>query len=181
MIGFTFKGVHSSAYNIGVKSLDRSFLPDLRSNEVTIPGIHGTIDFGKNTYGKREINLEIGLIKNNWQALRQNARNIAGWLSGKGRLIFDDEPDKAYQASIYESVSITQIQSLPAGLINITFDCQPFAEDVEIKQSVNDISASPTTISIESAGTVKTPCKIYIKNTGTNNITTINLIRKVAK
>jgi len=182
MIGFTFRGIHSSAYNIGAHAIDRSAIPAMRSNEITIPGKHGTIDYGDNTYETMSIPVEIGLVKNSTYAeLRALVRELAGWLSGKGQLIFDDEPNLAYDAIVYDYASISQFVGLPAGVIDITFECQPFAEDVDYKQSVTSVAASPTNISITSAGTQDAPCLIYIKNTGSTNITAINLTRKAAK
>jgi predicted phage tail component-like protein len=182
MIGFTFCGKHSSQFNIGVRSVDRSAIPERRNNEVIIPGRDGTVDFDQNTYGKRVISVTIALVKNkSYPELRQMVRKIAGWLSDKGPLIFDDEPNLSYRASVYGYAGIDQFVGLPAGIVDITFECQPFAEDADPKQSVNDISASPTTINIESAGTVDAPCIIYVKNNGASNITAINLTRKAAK
>ena len=179
MIGFTFRNIHSSTYNIGVKSDDRSLLPELRKNEFFIPGRHGTVDFGLNTYEKRIITVEIGLMKNaDWSALRATARDVADWLSGKGRLVFDDEPARAYNASVYASISINQIQALPAGIINVAFECQPFAEDINYNQSLTTLSTDPQDISIVSAGTQEAPCLIYITNKGVTNITGIKIQRK---
>ena len=69
MIGFTFRNIPSSNFNIGVKSDDRSLIPELRKNEFVIPGRHGTVDFGLNTYEKRPISLKIGLMKKEYLSL----------------------------------------------------------------------------------------------------------------
>ncbi len=179
MIGFTFRNIHSSVYNIGVKSDDRSLLPELRKNEFFIPGRHGTVDFGLNTYEKRIISVEIGLLKNaDWATLRASARDVADWLSGKGRLVFDDEPTRAYNASVYDPIGITQIQALPSGIISVSFECQPFAEDINYNQSLTTLSASPQDIAITSAGTQETPCLIYITNKGLTDIVGVKILRK---
>lgn len=182
MIGFTFRNVHSSTFGIGVKSDDRSLIPALRKNEFEIPGRHGTVDFGLNTYEKRPINMHIGLLKNNsWNQLRLKARDIARWLSGKGMLVFDDEPDKAYNAAVYSYVGIEQIELLPAGLLNITFECQPFAESLEYRQvNITSISTSPYEVPAQVNGTSETGCIITIKNIGATNISNITIRRKAA-
>lgn len=182
MIGFTFRNIHSSTYGIGVKSVDRTLIPALRKNEFVVPGRHGTIDFGLNTYETRPIQIKIGLLKNsNWQALRTKAREIASWLSGKGMLIFDDEPDKAYNAAVYSYVGIEQIDLLPAGLLTVTFECQPFAESLEYRQvNVPSITTKPYNITANVAGTSETCCIITIKNIGNSNIEGITITRKVA-
>ena len=182
MIGFTFRNIHSSTFGIGVKSLDRSLIPALRKNEFTIPGRHGTIDFGLNTYEKRSIQVKIGLLKNtDWIELRKKAREIAKWLSGKGMLIFDDEPDKAYDAAVYNYVGLEQIDLLPAGLLEVTFECQPFAESLEYRQVyVPSITTKPFNVKVNVAGTAETGCIITIKNIGQTNIEGIIITRKVA-
>lgn len=182
MIGFTFKNIHSSTFNIGVRSDDRSLIPELRKNEFVIPGRHGTIDYGLNTYEKRPITMGLGLLKNtNWEQLRSQARDIAKWLSGKGMLIFDDEPDKAYDAAVYSYVGIEQIQSLPAGLATVTFECQPFAESLEYRQvNIPSITTKPFEVPVQVNGTSESCCIITIKNTGTTNISNITIRRKAA-
>lgn len=180
MIGFTFRNIHSSTFNIGVKSDDRSLVPELRKNEFVIPGRHGTIDYGMNTYENRPITLQIGTFKNvTWEDLRLKARDIAKWLSGKGMLIFDDEPDKAYQASLYNYVGIEQVQLLPMGILSVVFECQPFAESLEYRQvNVPSITTKPYNVPLNVNGTSETCCIITIKNTGTTNISNITLRRK---
>lgn len=182
MIGFTFRNIHSSAFGIGVKSVDRSLIPELRRNEFTIPGRHGTIDFGLNTYEKRPIQVSIGLLKNaDWEALRANARDVARWLSGKGMLIFDDETDKAYDAAVYNYVGIEQIELLPVGLLEVTFECQPFAESLEYRQvNIPSITTKPYDVQVDVAGTSETCCIITIKNIGETDIEGIIITRKAA-
>ena len=182
MIGFTFRNIHSSNFGIGVRSVDRSLIPELRKNEFVIPGRHGTLDFGLNTYEKRPIQVRIGLLKNaDWQTLRAKARDVARWLSGKGMLVFDDEPDKAYDAAVYGYVGIEQLELLPAGLLTVTFECQPFAESLEYRQvNVPSITTKPYDIAVDVAGTSETCCIITIKNIGNSDIEGIIITRKAA-
>ena len=180
MIGFTFRNTHSSNFKIGAKSIDRSIIPAKRKNEFVIPGRHGTIDFGTHTYETRPISVEIGLIRNSsFGELRESARQIAKWLSGEGLLIFDDEPDKAYQASVYDYIGLEQIELIPAGRLNVVFDCQPFAESLEYRQvNIPNITTKPYEIPLNVNGTSETCCIITIKNNGTTNVNNITIVRK---
>ena len=81
MIGFTFRNIHSSTFGIGVRSVDRSLIPELRRNEFTIPGRHGTLDFGLNTYEKRPIQVRIGLLK------KRRLANTQGKSPGCGTVV----------------------------------------------------------------------------------------------
>ena len=128
MIGFSFKGRHSSTLDIGVRSADRTLIPQKRKNDIIIPGRHGSMVPGEEIYDRRYIKTILGLINNeDWVDLRLNSREVAEWLSGEGKLIFDDEPDKFYIASVYDAVGLEQMHLQPIGGAEVTFDCQPFA------------------------------------------------------
>jgi len=126
--------------------------------------------------------MQIGLLKNaDWQTLRAKAREMARWLSGKGMLVFDDEPDKAYDAAVYGYVGIEQLELLPAGLLTVTFECQPFAESLEYRQvNIPSITEKPYNIVANVTGTAETCCIITLKNNGSTNIEGITITRKVA-
>lgn len=133
MIGFSFKGRHSSTLNIGVRSVDRSLRPAKRDNSLNISGQHGSPFSGEELYENRPIKMVLALINNeNWYELRDNAREVAEWLSGEGKLIFDDEPDKYYYATIKDYVGIEQVHLLPVGGVEITFEAYPFAYTREL-------------------------------------------------
>lgn len=177
MKGFSFANIHSSEYELYVRSDNRTISPTLRKNDFFIPGRHGTIDFGLNTYENRLITMQLSLAKKTMEDLRQQARDIANWLSKSGALVFDDEPDKAYQAKVYTNIDIEEIASY--GLSQVTFECQPFAESLAYRQvNIPGIITKPYNVPLVVNGTSETCCIITIKNTGTTNISGINLRRK---
>lgn len=179
MIGFKFRGKHSNDFNIGTRSIDRTVLPEKRRIEYTIPGKSGTLEFESDLYEKREISMVLGLMKTEtWEELRLKAREIAGWLTGYGQLIFDDEPDKAYEATVYNSIGIEQLMLLPKGTINIAFECQPFAESVDLNRIV-EINANRRNVTVENKGNVKTCGTIIIKNNDNQIINNLLITRKV--
>ena len=189
MIGFTFRNIHSSTLQVVAKNVDRSLIPELRKNEFIIPGKHGTVDYGLNTYEKRYITIEIGAFDNTTvEDFRNNSRQIANWLSGKGQLIFDDELDKVYQASVYSAISLDPynnedyiVDPFPAGTMLITFECQPFAESIEYRQvNIPSVTTKPFEIEANVTGTSETGCIITIKNIGTTNVNDISIRRKAA-
>ncbi len=179
MKGFTFANIHSSTYELYVRSDNRTIAPALRKNEFVIPGRHGTLDFGNNTYEPRFITMELFLVRKTMEDLRKQARDIAHWLSKSGLLVFDDEPDKAYQAKVYNNIDIEEIAAY--GKSMVTFECQPFAESLEYRQvNVSSITGNAHEIKVNVSGTAETCCIITIKNNGTSDINNITLIRKVA-
>lgn len=177
--GFTFNNKHSSELNIISKSDDRSLLPARRRNEFIIPGRDGTLDFGSNRFENRIITLNITLINHNLEDLRNSARAAALWLSGKGLLIFDDEKDKAYNAKIYSALSIAQL--IKCGESQISFECSPFAESPLYNQVNADIQDSGFEIPINVEGTQETPCFMYIKNTGSDEVRNILITLKTSE
>lgn len=180
-IGFTFKNKHSSDFDMYVKSIDRTVKPTMNSSEITIPGRHGSYDNNiNNTYSPRDIKVKCGSLKNkDWYELRKNIRILAAWLNGSGILIFDDEPDKMYNAKIYEAMSLEQVELYPGGTFDVTFHCQPFAESVQLNQiHIDSLIDFLTKFNVQNQGTVETCCTIRIKNNGNSDINKLVLIRK---
>jgi predicted phage tail component-like protein len=174
--GFTFNAEHSGKFKIVAQSDNRSLLPEKRRNEFRIPGRDGAVDFGGNNYEKRLITVKLSLLSKNLEELRENARAAAKWLSGEGFLIFDDEPDKAYKAKVYQPLNLSQLGSV--GESTVTFDCQPFAESRHLSQFTDSITSFQHTTLFEVGGTQDTPCIIIIRNTGTTDLQDIRLVRK---
>ena len=182
-IGFTFRNIHSSEFGIWVKSDDRTLLPEMRKEEYEISGRHGTVDFNKHpTYAKRIINMRLGSVSNEtWEELRKDLRKLAGWLSGKGLLIFDDEPLVGYRAAVYSAVSLEQLHLLPVGAFQIPFEAQPLAEDIYYNQVFQpEITSRLESTEVNVNGTTDTCCLITIKNIGNTPIKDIIITRKAA-
>lgn len=177
-LGFTFNGEHSSAYGIGIRSVDRTVLPERRRQEFTILGRSGTLELVSDEYEKRTIVVSIGLMyQESFEGLRQKVRDLAGWLRGSGLLIFDDEPDKAYEATVYSAIGIDQLELQPRGVVEVQFECQPFAVSTETHKHVVDGQGEITT-AITNVGNATTCGRIVIRNTGDEPITDIYITRK---
>lgn len=129
MLGFSFKGVHSSSVDIGCSSVDRSIRPAVRTDEIIISGAHGSfMSTDDVVYENRQITMRIYLVGDGGVDIRIKARVVSEWLSGYGKLIFDDEPDKFYMAKITDPIGIEQSPLLPQlGHTDILFECLPFA------------------------------------------------------
>jgi len=164
-LGFTFNTIHSSEMGVVFRSVDRTLLPAKRVIRYTIPGKSGTYDI-EDGYENRDIACELSFIgtNNNYPGLRSKARAVAGWLSGEGLLVFDDEPNRAYAAKVVEGVSIEQIATM--GRCGVTFSCAPFAESIDYNQiSVQNVPL-PHVETLNVLGTQETDCLIYIKARG---------------
>ena len=178
MIGFFFNNRHSREFWLAMEVASRPLLPELRRNDYEISGRHGTVSFGGETYTTRQIPVDIWIIEENIRDLQVLAREIAFWLGGgnKGILWFDDEPDKAYDAVVYAAVDTDQI--IRTKRATVIFECQPFAKSIHFLQSVHNGVSSGHVMNIFSNGTVPTPARIIITNTGTINTDNIVIRRR---
>ena len=173
-LGFTFNGVHSRTMGAVFRSTDRELLPAKRVKQYTIPGKSGTYDI-TNGYENRQITCEISFVGDGgtYPGVRTRARAIAGWLSGEGLLVFDDEPEKAYQAKVTGGISIEQIAV--TGRCPVVFVCSPFAESLEYNQQTAHSVPLPHTEKVHVRGSQETDCLIYI--TARGHITGLTVTR----
>ncbi|MFT9056805.1 MAG: distal tail protein Dit [Ethanoligenens sp.] len=127
LYGFTFKGQNSLDFGLYLKSDNRQLLPDVSRQTVQIPGRAGTIDFGIDTYAEKQITVELTLpYMHNMEDLMQNTSKIAAWLYDDGQyydLIFDDQPDRKYQAKVASKLDNSPDQYLT--VLTTVFICNP--------------------------------------------------------
>lgn len=180
-LGFTFNNTHSLVYDICFRSINRELLPQKEQQQYKILGRDGLLAIGDVTYSNRMIEVEISFtgITYSLEDLRKRCREIAKWLSVKGSLIFDDEPDKAYQAIIYSNINLEQMVAL--GSCKLVFECEPFAVTPNYITTVKTINGNNIDTLVEVQGTQETPCIISIKNTGSKPISGLEIIRKAGK
>ena len=177
MIGFFFANRHSKDFNIvAMVDASRGLLPAKRRNDYEISGRDGTVDFGNETYDTRPIPVEICFISDNTRNLQTLAHDIAHWLSGKGMLIFDDNPGKALDAVVYEAVDTDQI--IRTKQATVIFECQPDYKTINFLQSINPGITSGHTVEISSNGTRPTPGIIILRNTGNVGIQNVTITRR---
>lgn len=161
MNGFTFGGRHCSEFGVTMRSKDRPILPELRHNDMEIPGRDGVLDLGHNTYAVRIIEIACFVTSENLPSFRQRLREIAKWLSTKSLLSFDDEPDKTYYGRIYSAVSLEQI--LANGSFTLIFECDPMAQGKTVVEYVGMLGDQDERL-LYNEGTAPSPGIITITN-----------------
>lgn len=169
MIGFTFKGIHSSAYNLYYKTDSRELMPTARRSTVTIPQRSGAHVQQYGDYEEREESFTCSFIKNSAMTIPATARKIAAWLSGTGKLVFDDEPDVYYMATILDAPAFNRQRQI--GEFQITFVSNP-----PFALSEPKTEALGATKSVSYAGTIKSPTVIILKNDGETAIQNIEIV-----
>lgn len=158
--GFTYDDQHTDAFNLTVENTFHTLTPPLNTQMLTVPKRPGAWYF-RTDYGPRVIQVDIVLKSDSLINFRPDVRAISGWLDpsqGPRSLIFDNEPDKTYQAVLYtnggDPPNITQMVLL--GKTSLYFMCpDPYAYDA-MEQTVT-ISSGTTSEAITNDNTETQP------------------------
>jgi len=168
---FTYNGIPSRQYGIYAVGHD-FFNPQKRQSRKKIDFRHGTYDFESGMYDNRILNLHCF-----WKdpKARHDLREITLWLSRKGRLQLDIEPDKHYIASLYDASDLDPYYNRAAnianaGTFNLSFFCEPFAYS---DQTVRSVETGYTDIGYK--GTASTPTLIILRNMTSQSIRNIEV------
>ena len=118
---FIYKDISSKDMGILVTELPPIIKVNRDINKVFIPGRNGflTEDFG--TYGSVIKSCECTLLD---IAL---VDRVLAWLDRSGEVIFSNQPDRKYQASIMNQIPFSRIIRQWYKFV-VVFDCQPFAK-----------------------------------------------------
>lgn len=167
---FTWKGINSLDKNIMVNKLPNYEIPEANINKLPLPGRDGFLTLDDGTYSQIvkicECSLDNGFID-----------DIGSWLNGSSDVIFSNEPDKVYKATIINKIPFTKIISIFHTFI-IQFECQPHKYSID-----NNIItlAAPQTVFNPSTVNSKPSIKLYgtgdvnlIINGSIINLTNIN-------
>ncbi len=151
--------------NMGVTNVLSMPLPsraEQGTNIIEIPGRPEPLMEVKKTFSTISYSVEMEL------AVGIDVRSIFSWLSGKGKLIFSDEPDKYYNAISCAPVSTNRINSCYRS-ITVKFTCLPFAYAVD--NDAIELTEPEEIITVGGGYYCRPVYKLY----GTGNITlTVN-------
>jgi len=178
--GLKFKEKHSyNELGLIMRSVDRSLLPAVKRQQVDITFLDGKFDLAKEpVYDNRVISVVFVYHFKNPADMQNKKRQMAAWLSGFDKLVFDDEPDKYYEAKVFEAVPIEQ--SLKRMAVQVGFECKPFAlNNQQVQADVITEQGQVTTVHIE--GNVRTCGKITLKNMGETEINSFSIRRERLK
>ena len=164
MMGFTFRGIHTSEFKgLVIKTINNPLSPTKRIQRVNVMGRDGEYIF-ESGYGNKVLEFRCSLAKGTIIERRQKAREIASWLSFAGDLVLDYENDKTYK--VIKTVSdIALAIELAWDEFNITFETEPFQYGGLKTLSFED----PTSVVVNNQGTYEAETLISI--TGTGNVT----------
>ncbi|MGL5253671.1 MAG: hypothetical protein ACRC9L_01420 [Brevinema sp.] len=165
--GFTFKGIHSSVFGVRETPNNRVLSPLKRRSLIEIPGRSSAVIQEDGGYQSRVESISCSYVAQEGVSLQRQVRLIAGWLDGVGELTYDYEPEMHYNAFL--SSAPPTVKALEYATFSLEFTINhPFAYETAQQKSFD--LKSGETFSIKTDGTVKTPVRLFIKNTGTKPI-----------
>ena len=168
--GFTFKGYHSSEFGVRETPTNRVLSPQKRRHVIDIPGRSTSIIQEDGAYNSRVESIACSYVEQPGVSLQRQVRIIAGWLDGVGELTFDYEPEMHYWA--YLSTAPPTVKDLEYATFDLEFTCNhPFAYETAQQEIVDLVSGEKMKVFAD--GTVKTPVRLIIKNTGNTPITNL--------
>lgn len=175
--GFSFRGKHSSEFNIICDPSSRQLLPEKRRNPITIPGRSGSYSQEDGAFNDRSESFVCYYTKKNDSDISRQAREIAAWLAEGGALCFDNEPDKFYDAYFVGALPLTK--HLKYGEFELTFTYSPPFAYTAPQDLVKTVTSEGDPIIIQAHGTAPTPIRLIIRNTGSTTIQNIRLTHEV--
>lgn len=177
--------------DLGFRVLEESkepLLPSTRDIGVTIPGKHGQYDFGADLT-ERAFSYSCAFVSDGTNydvpsaaGLQQRVRTLARHLTdsyGRPRTLElrrAFEPDKFYLVRYAGSASLERLIYNSIGMFElelVAFD--PFAYSVQEHITEQTITASPTTLLIESLGNIRSDAVITLTNTGLSTLTSFKI------
>ncbi|AOY76922.1 distal tail protein Dit [Clostridium formicaceticum] len=179
---FQFKNRHLKEFTAKAKIDNRPLKAAKRIAEETINNRHSSIKFD-DAYNDIIIPVTIFLIEKDITLRRQILREMAYWLDGEGKLIFDDEQDKYYTARV--DSGIVTSNDLHFDSFTVEFICEPFAYTNPILVESKSIT-SETKLLVTNNGTYETKPVFEINGnatsltimTPTESITLLNINQK---
>lgn len=116
---FEFKGIDSRYMGVIVTAMPDMVRAEKRVASVTIPGRSGSLHTDADVFESYVRTMECAVKK------RENIDEIAAWLVGSGKMRFSTEPDKVYDVTISNKVSISQMMRMFQRFM-VSMDTQPF-------------------------------------------------------
>lgn len=162
---FIFKNISSEDY-LMVNKLPPIIKASRDIEKIEIDGRDGFLTVDKGTYKGTIKPVECTIMD------LQDLDFICSWLDGSGEVIFSNEPDRIYKATIINQISFDKIAATFHTLI-IQFDCQPHKYSVD-----NDMLTLTEPGSIFNQGSKSKPI-IKIYGAGAIELAVNNIIVKL--
>lgn len=157
---FVFKNISSLDMGIIVNELPPLIKPVRGINKITIPGRDGCLIEDLGTHGSIIKTVECTISDT------EKIDEIISWLDGSGDVLFSNQNDRKYQASIINQIPFNRVVREWYKFI-IIFDCQPFGYALD--NDLITLPASPDTVVNPATKDSRPVVKVY--GTGTIALT----------
>ena len=158
MNNIIFKGVSSTTLDgLLISELPPISKPAMRTRQTAIDGRDGAVieELGYSSYNK---SIVVGLYG------QYDINKIIKYFSGEGELVFSNEPDKVYKATIVDKIDFERLVRYRKA--KVTFLCQPFKYKKDEQMTETETAtASGTELSFESGKANIHALNIYGKTT----------------
>lgn len=155
---FVYKNISSKDMGILVNEPPLITKINRDINKIVIPGRDGFLTEDLETYAGTVKSCECTLLD------IADVDKVLAWLDGSGEVIFSNQPDRKYQASIMNQIPFNRIMRQWYKFI-VIFECQPFGLAID-SQPITLISGG----SIYNGGTYKSKPVIKVNGSGTINL-----------
>ncbi|EPR7326196.1 distal tail protein Dit [Listeria innocua] len=144
-IGFTYKDIHSSFFDVEIIDYKNQFFPENSGSTESPSGRIGAFYFGPNI-GERTIEIQIQILADSLDDLSEKASEVADWLMQTDNiersLTIDEDRDKVYFGRFEGTTDIER--RLYNGLVTLNFVCSdPHAyyeqQDMKLKQGSTEL------------------------------------------
>lgn len=170
---FIWKGIDSRNYNVTlIDPLPTTQRAQRRVEEITIPGMNGSLYIDAGTYEQKKFSLNV-LIKDNVYLPK-----IKEWLQGAGDLILGTQPNYKYKAIIYESIDFKETLRPYNNVFTVAVEAEPFL--FPVNDLMLNVTVSPSNL-YNTGDVITYPfLKVYGNGTvsisiNTNNLTITNV------
>lgn len=160
---FVWKKMRSDAMGLWVSELPSIIRPEETNKKIEIPGRAGSLVLkeGEDVYKSYLKECKVVCKRN------MDLQNVLNWLRGSGDVIFGNEPNKAYTASILSEVRFEKVSNNLVQAI-IPFYVEPFKHS--LYPDSDKIIITDTSADIYNPGDVASKPKVKITGSGNKSI-----------
>ena len=163
---FSWKGERSIDKGIWVTTLPGIARAEERNEQIEVAGRPGvlTILNGEDNHEPIRLTVVVTAPRN------INLQPVLDWLTGGGDVVFSNQPDRAYEAQILDSVEFMNISNSLCQA-NVNFVCQPHKKAVPKEGKISKTLVSDTAQTIVNPGTVAARPKVKVTKSAAGNFT----------
>lgn len=155
---FIFKGIDSTPLLI-IKKLPPIIKAEANIKQIIIPGRNGFLTEDDGTYQGITKSVECTISD------LSQIDYICSWLNGGGDVVFSNQPDKIYKATIINQIEFKRVVATFHSLL-IQFECQPHSYDIN-----NNLITLTSSTTIFNFGSASSKPVIKVNGTGTIDLT----------